>query len=130
MDLVAGNVNLGTMTWTSASSQIRAGRLVPIAVTASATIKEFPDLPTFGELGFPDLTALTWFGLSGPAGLPHGITQQLNAAVAEMLEQPPVKQRLDRDAVETRTMSAQEFTAFVVREIDKWAPIAKRAIGK
>src|SRR5215468_3975731 len=47
MDLVSGTVNLGTMTWTSALSQIRAGKVVPIAVTSSAWLAEFPDLMTF-----------------------------------------------------------------------------------
>src|SRR5262245_3941617 len=129
MDLVAGTVNVGTMTWTSALSQIRTGKVVPIAVTASARLKEFPELPTFGELGYPELTAVSWFALSGPAGLPNDITLRLNAAVAEMLELPAVKARLERDAVETRAMSPSEFTDFVAREIDKWAPVAKR-VGK
>jgi tripartite-type tricarboxylate transporter receptor subunit TctC len=130
VDLVAGTVNVGTMTWTSALSQIRAGKLMPIAVTASARLKEFPELPTFAELGYGELTAVSWFALSGPAGLPSDITLRLNAAVAELLELPAVKARLARDAVETRAMSPQQFTDFVAREIDKWAPVAKRVMGK
>ena len=70
MDLVAGTVNVGTMTWTSALGQIRAGRVIPIAVSASARLTEFPDLPTFKEHGYEELTAVSWFALSGPAGLP------------------------------------------------------------
>src|SRR5262249_29714784 len=73
MDLVSGNVNVGTMTWTSALAQIRAGKIVPIAVSSRARLAEFPDLPTFQELGYPDLTAVSWFALSGPAGLPQDI---------------------------------------------------------
>src|SRR5262249_32774325 len=79
MDLISGNVNVGTMTWTSALAQIRAGKVIPIAVTASERLAEFPDLPTFKDLGYDDLTAVTWFALSGPAGLPNDITQRLNA---------------------------------------------------
>ena len=74
MDLISGNVNVGTMTWTSALAQIRAGKVIPIAVTANARLAEFPDLPTFKDLGYDDLTAVTWFALSGPAGLPNDIT--------------------------------------------------------
>jgi tripartite-type tricarboxylate transporter receptor subunit TctC len=40
-----------------------------------------------------------------------------------------VKKRLERDAIETRAMSPQEFTRFVAGEIDKWAPVAKRVMG-
>ena len=71
---------------------------------------------------------MTWFALSGPAGLPKDVTQRLNAAVAEMLGLPDVRKRLDRDAVETRVMTSDEFTAFVASEIDKWTPVARRVM--
>jgi tripartite-type tricarboxylate transporter receptor subunit TctC len=129
MDLVSGNVNVGTMTWTSALSQIRAGTVVPIAVTSNARLAEFPDLPTFKDQGYPELTAVSWFALSGPAGLPPDITQRLNAAVAKMLALPEVRKRLDRDAVETRTMSSEEFTHFMASEIAKWTPVARRVMS-
>jgi tripartite-type tricarboxylate transporter receptor subunit TctC len=116
------------MTWTSALTQIRAGKVIPIAVTSNARLAEFPDLPTFKDLGYADLTAVSWFALSGPAGLPNDITAQLNSAVARMLELPEVRRRLDRDAVETRIMSSDEFTKFVASEIDKWAPVARRVM--
>ncbi len=128
MDLVSGNVNLGTMTWTSALGQIRAGKVVPIVVSSRARLAEFPDLPTFKDLGYDDLTAVSWFALSGPAGLPKDITQRLNATVATMLERPEVRKRLDRDSIETHAMSPEEFTQFVAGEIAKWTPVAKRVM--
>ncbi len=83
MDLVSGTVNVGTMTWTSALGQIRAGKVIPIAVSSSARLAEFPTLRTFKEQGYEDLTAVSWFALSGPAGLPADITLRLNQAVAQ-----------------------------------------------
>src|SRR5215831_6360860 len=126
LDLIAGNVNVGTMTWTSALTQLRAGKVFPIAVTSRARLAEFPDLPTFKELGYDDLTAVSWFALSGPAGLPKDLTERLNAAVAAMLDLPEVKKRLERDAIETQVMSPEQFTRFVAGEIERWAPAAKR----
>jgi len=61
--------------------------------------------------------------------LPNDITQRLNAAVAKMLELPDVRKRLDRDAVETRVMTSDEFTAFVASEIDRWTPVARRVMS-
>jgi tripartite-type tricarboxylate transporter receptor subunit TctC len=128
MDLIAGTVNVGTMTWTSALSQIRAGKVIPIAVTASRRLAEFPELPTFRDLGYGEFTAVSWFALSGPAGLPREITLKLNSSVAAMLERPDIRARLDRDAIETRPMTPEEFTQFVAAEIDKWGPVAKRVM--
>ena len=128
MDLVAGTVHVGTMTWTSALGQIRAGKIVPIAVTSSNRLAEFPDLATFKDQGYEDLTAVSWFGLSGPAGLPADVTLRLNQAVGKMLEEPDVRKRMERDSIETRVMTSDEFTQFVASEIAKWVPIARRVM--
>ncbi len=128
MDLVAGTVNIGTMTWTSALGQVRSGKLTPIAVTAGRRLAEFPDLQTFKEQGYPEMTVVSWFALSGPAGMPADVTRKLNAAVAQMIVQPEVRKRLDRDAIETQTMTPEEFTAFVAAEIANWGAIAKRVL--
>lgn len=130
MDLVSGNVNLGTMTWTSALAQIRSGKVIPIVVSSRARLAKFPDLPTFRDLGYDDLTAVSWFALSGPAGLPKDITQRLNTSVATMLEQAEVRKRLDRDSIETQAMGSEEFTQFVANEIAKWTPVAKRVMQR
>jgi tripartite-type tricarboxylate transporter receptor subunit TctC len=126
MDLVAGTVNVGTMTWTTALGQIRAGKVIPIALTSGTRVAEYPDLPTFKELGYPELVATTWFGLSGPAGVPNEIVQKLNRAVVKVMALPEVRKRLERDAIETRAMTSEEFTTFMASEIEKWGPLAKR----
>jgi tripartite-type tricarboxylate transporter receptor subunit TctC len=128
MDLIAGNVKLGTMTWTTAIGQIRGGQIIPLAVSASARLAEFPDLPTFSELGYPDLVTLTWYALSGPAGLPGDIVQKLNGAVTRTMELPNVRRQLQRDAIETRSMTSEEITRYMTSEIAKWGPVAKRIV--
>jgi tripartite-type tricarboxylate transporter receptor subunit TctC len=114
------------MTWTTANAQIRSGHVVPIAVSSNARLPEFPDLPTFKELGYPDLVTTTWYALSGPVGLPSEITGKLNAAVAKILTDPEVRRRYERDAIEVRPMTSEEITNYMASEIEKWAPIAKR----
>jgi tripartite-type tricarboxylate transporter receptor subunit TctC len=99
--------------------------MIPIAVTSNARLPEAPDLPTFKELGY-DLVATTWYGMSGPAGLPSDIVQRVNRSVAEMLKKPQVRERLKSDGVETEVMTEQQFTAFVGSESAKWGPLAKR----
>src|SRR5262249_1184339 len=128
MDLIAGNVNVATMTWTTAIGQIRAGRVVRLAVSSSARLPEFPDLPTFKEAGYPELVTLTWYALSGPAGLAPDIVEKLNGTVASMLTLPRVVKQFERDAIEARPMTPEETTRYMASEIDKWAPLAKRIV--
>jgi tripartite-type tricarboxylate transporter receptor subunit TctC len=128
LDLLAGNVLFGTMTWSSALGQIRAGKVIPIAVSSKARVAEYPDVPTLAESGYPDLVANTWYALSGPAGVPDEIVQKLNRAVAEVLDMPDVKKRLDDDAIEREPMTPEQVTAFFAAEIAKWGPIAKQFV--
>jgi tripartite-type tricarboxylate transporter receptor subunit TctC len=124
-DLIGGHVKLGSMTFTTASSQIRAGNVVPLAVSSNTRLKEFPDLPTFKELGYPDLVATTWFSLSGPKGLPPDIVKKVNAAVDKAKDSPEVQKRLELEAMETEKMSPEQFTKFMADELAKWGPVAK-----
>jgi len=127
-DVVSGTVNMASMTWSSALGQIRGGTVIPIAVTASARLPEFSSVPTLKELGYEDLVATTWFGLSGPAGLPKDIVEKLNRAVIEILDRPAVRERIQRDAIETRKMTAKEFTRFQASELEIWGPLAKQFV--
>jgi tripartite-type tricarboxylate transporter receptor subunit TctC len=128
LDLLAGNVLFGSMTWSSALGQIRAGKVIPIAVSSRARVAEYPDVPTLAESGYPDLVANTWYALSGPARLPDEIVLKLNRAVAEVLALPDVKKKLDDDAIEREPMTPAQVTKLFAGEIAKWGPIAKRFV--
>jgi tripartite-type tricarboxylate transporter receptor subunit TctC len=119
---------MASMTWSSAAGQIRGGTVIPLAVTASARLPEYPNVPTLKELGYDDLVATTWFGLSGPAGVPKDIVDKLNRAVIEILDKPAVREQIKRDAIETRKMTPEEFTQFQASELANWGPLAKRFV--
>jgi tripartite-type tricarboxylate transporter receptor subunit TctC len=126
-DLVAGHVKIGMMSFSTAGEQVRAGKLVPLAVSSAARLADFPDVPTLAELGYDDLVATTWWALSAPAGLPVEVADKINRAVAEAFALPQVKKQLAQDAVEMKMMTPGEVTQFMRAEIDKWVPVARRA---
>jgi tripartite-type tricarboxylate transporter receptor subunit TctC len=128
LDLIAGHVKIGAMAWSSAVEHIRAGNVQALGVSAQNRLAGFPDVPTFKELGYPDLVAATWFSLSGPAKLPTEISHRLNAAVVEVMQQLEVQKQLAQDGVEIKSLTPEEFTKFVESETARWAPVAK-AIG-
>jgi tripartite-type tricarboxylate transporter receptor subunit TctC len=128
LDLIAGHVKIGAMAWSSAVEQIRAGNVQALGVSSQERLAGFPDVPTFKELGYPDLVAATWFALSGPAKLPPEISHRLNAAVVEVMQEPAVQKQLAQDGIELKSLTTEEFTRFVAAETARWAPVAK-AIG-
>src|SRR5258706_156588 len=69
-DLVGGHIAFSSQTVSSTAGQLHAGTLIGVAQTGKDRMPDFPTVPTFNELGYPDLIGTTWFSLSGPAGLP------------------------------------------------------------
>jgi tripartite-type tricarboxylate transporter receptor subunit TctC len=129
-DLIAGHVPLGSVTFSSAAELVRSGKVRPLAVSSEKRLANFPDIPTFRELGYDDLVAATWFGFSGPAKLPDAIAQALGREITDnILHRPAVQKRLAQDEIETRLMTPDEFSKFVAGEVARWAPLAREIKG-
>jgi tripartite-type tricarboxylate transporter receptor subunit TctC len=131
-DVVAGQVPFSTSTLSSTSGFLHANTLIGIAVTAPERVSDFPDLPTFKELGHPELLDNTWFAFSGPAQFPDDIATKLNRAVVAAVAQPDVQERFRHDGFLAQPMTTQEFTTFVASENTKWKAVIEHAglVGK
>jgi len=126
-DMIAGHVSAGSTTLSTAATQIRAGKLRALAVSSSRRLVDFPDVPTYAELGYPELTATIWFSLSGPAGVPRDIVNRLNSEVRRILQQSDVRERLRLEGVEIGDLDPQAFSAYVAAELKRWAPVVRAA---
>jgi tripartite-type tricarboxylate transporter receptor subunit TctC len=129
-DLIAGHIPVISTTLTTAASQIRAGRARALAISAPARLPEFPDVPTYREMGYADLVATVWFSLSGPASMPEDIVTRLNNEVNRALDLPEVRERLKPEGIVPQRMSAREFSAYVAEEVKRWAPVVKASGAK
>ena len=126
LDVVAGHVKIASMNWSTAREHVVAGSLTAIAITASKRIPDQPALPTFAELGYSDLVMATWYGLSGPVGLPKDVVAKLNKAAIDSLNEPRVKRQLELEAAEPKALTPAEFTAFIAEEVKRWSPTTTR----
>jgi tripartite-type tricarboxylate transporter receptor subunit TctC len=124
-DLVAGQIPAAFMTFTSANAFIKAGKLKAIAITATQRIAEYPTIPTFAELGYPELTSTTWFSLSGPAGMPAALVDKINAEVRRGLKTDAAVRELASEDIETHDWDAATFTRFVKTEIERYEPLVR-----
>jgi tripartite-type tricarboxylate transporter receptor subunit TctC len=82
-----------------------------------------PDLPTFAELGQPDLTAEEWFGVLLPAGAPAPIVDGLHRAIAAAAATPELQEGLARLEYRTATVSPRDFAERIRAERERWRPI-------
>lgn len=129
-DLVAGHVPVACLTLTTASAQLGAGTVRAVAISTAHRLASYPGIATFAELGYPDLTASTWFAISGPKGVPADVVDRINAAVIKAWQQPDVRKLLDRDAIEAEPLTPAQFTAFFKAEAGRWTPFARASGAK
>ena len=124
-DTIAGHIPALFTTLSTASAQIQAGKLRALAITSSKRMPEFPNVPTFAELGYPKLVALTWFSLSGPPGMPAPLVDKLNKEVRKIMQSPAAKDMLAKSSMETFDWDSARFTQYVGEELKQWAPMIK-----
>ena len=124
-DAIAGHIHGISTTVTTASAQIRAGRLRALGLTSEQRLPDYPGVPTFRELGYRDVVGTVWFSLSGPVGLPPEVVNRLNGEVRRILQLPDVQARLRPDGILPNQLDAKAFSAFLVAEVNRWGPIVQ-----
>lgn len=129
-DLVAGQIPLASITLNTAGPQLRAGKARALGFTSRNRIEDYPDVPTFTELGYPQLVASTWFSLSGPAKMPEEIAVKLNAEVRKALVLPDVKARFRSEGIETADYDVPAFNHFVAEESRRWTDVVRKSGAK
>ena len=125
--LLAGDVDTMFDAIASSAPHLRDGRIRALAVSSPQRIPAFPDVPTFVEQGLPDVVVLSWFGLSGPGGLPAPLAQRLNELTLRILHEPEMVQRLQDLGSTPNRMTRADFTDFVANEISKWRRVVQAA---
>jgi tripartite-type tricarboxylate transporter receptor subunit TctC len=126
-DLIAGTIPVGIDVITAFVPMVKAGQIRPLAVTTKARSPLLPDVPTVVELGLPQLVAENYFGVSGPAGLPPEVTDKLGKALAAIVADPAIVKRFEELGITVVKMSSAEFTSFIARQVNDWAPAIKAA---
>jgi tripartite-type tricarboxylate transporter receptor subunit TctC len=126
-DLVGEQSDMMFASLASALPHIKSGRLRPIAVTSAERLEVLPDTPTFAQAGYPQFDVRDWAGLVGPASLPAGVVERLNAEVAKALAEPGLAQRFAQMGVYLQTSTSAAFGNWVRKEIPKWGEVVRRA---
>src|SRR5436853_7703486 len=79
--------------------QAAAGTIVPLAVTSTERIPALQDVPTFAEIGYPEMNGAIWFWLAGPKGLPAPVVARLNEEIRRLVAAPETKLMFDKSAL-------------------------------
>ena len=129
-DLLGGKIDLMCDQTTNTTSQIKAGRVKPYAVTTTTRLPTMKDAPTLNELGLKNFELSAWHGLWAPKGTPKPVIDQLSKALQVAIKDASVTQRFaDLGAVPVTDADATPaaLQARVKTEINRWGPIIKAA---
>ena len=127
MAIMSGEAQVNFATLPAVVPQIRAGKVRAIGLASKERNPAVPDAPTMAELGLADFEVGTWSGLIAPRGVPADVVKKINDAVAEVVNDPAIRKRLVDEGTEIRTMSPQDFAAFMRSENARWVKVIKDA---
>jgi tripartite-type tricarboxylate transporter receptor subunit TctC len=126
-DLVGGRVQIMFDAAPSLIQHVRSGKLRVLAAASPQRNRLLPEVPTFAELGYPQVAVSLWYGLLVPAGTPRPAIDRLNRETTKVLEQNEVREKLLAQGAEPMPGAPEAFASFMRDEMAKWAPVVKQA---
>ena len=127
IDLVAGRITMMFDATPSLLPHITSGKLRPLAAASPQRHRLLPDMPSFAELGYPEMDIALWYGVVAPANTPGPIVQRLNAELAKIVDMPDIRQSLAEQGADVQGGTPAEFDAFMRRESARWSEVVKQA---
>jgi tripartite-type tricarboxylate transporter receptor subunit TctC len=128
-DLLGGQVHVMFDNMPSSIEHIRAGRLRPLAVTATARLPALPDVPPLGDF-VPGFETSAWAGIGAPKNTPAEIIDALNREINAALADPKMQARFADLGGQVLALSPSEYARRITEETDKWAKVIKFAGAK
>jgi tripartite-type tricarboxylate transporter receptor subunit TctC len=128
-DLLGGQISLMFASVVTGAPQVKAGKLKALGVTSARRIAQLPEVPAIAE-AVPGYESNAWFGVFAPAKTPTDTVNRLQQAIAAALKTPDLAARLDAESALPVGNTPEQFAAFVVADITKWARIVKASGAK
>jgi len=125
-DLLGGHVDIGFNVTTTALPHVKAGKLVPLAVSSPKRLAPFSEVPTVAELGFPEMEITLWAGVLAPAGTPAQIIKRLNTELVKIIDSPEIREQWISGGAEAVPTTPEEFAAFIQSEHARWSRLIKQ----
>jgi tripartite-type tricarboxylate transporter receptor subunit TctC len=126
-DVLGGHIELGIGTVALLSPQVSGGRMRAVAVTGDRRSHAMPDVPALAEQGFPGFSALAWWGILAPAGVPREIIAKFHAELVKTLNQPDVRKQLTEQLGMDLVLSdPPAMQKFILAEMARWGKVVKQ----
>ena len=125
--VMSGEVTLNVNDLSTFQAQIKEGKLKALAVAHTSRLKPLPNVPTFTELGMPDIVSSSWWGIAVPVKTPTAVQTTLRDWNQKIVTNPEYIARLAEMAFEPLNMTPEQTKIFITAEIQKWQAVAQAA---
>lgn len=129
-DLIAGNVDMMFDGLGSSAAHIKGGRIKAMMVSGAKRNAAFPDVPCSAELGLPDYTVSTWYGVWAPKGTPADAQGRAIEEIRRACQTDEAKAVWASQGAEFPNLTTNQFDAFIKKELSKWSQVVKASGAK
>jgi tripartite-type tricarboxylate transporter receptor subunit TctC len=129
-DLIAGNVDCMFDGLGSSAQHIKAGRIKALMMSGGKRNPAFPDVPSASEVGLPEYTVTTWYGLWAPKGTPADVQARIVEDMKKALATEELKAIWANNGAEIPNLATTAYGGFVSSEIKRWASVVKASGAK
>lgn len=120
-NLVGGQVDVAFLPMVAVAPHMKTGKVKVLAVGGEARSPMAPDVPTFKELGYPEMTNYIWSSLAAPAGTPDAVINKLHSVFDKILREPEIRTKWGQVDGEPLPMTPAEFSKFMHADMKRWA---------
>ncbi len=124
-DVIAGQVTTAVLGAAAVLPHIKAGRLIPLAVSTRKRSVMLPDTPTLAESGATDVDVAQWSAVFALEGTPAPVMAKLRTSILASLAEPDIKQKLENAAMDISTVTPEAFQQRIVQDRERWAKLIK-----
>jgi tripartite-type tricarboxylate transporter receptor subunit TctC len=128
--ILGGEVTFVFSTMPPAVSNVKSGRLRPLAVTSPKRSGAAPEVPTMVEAGLPNFEIVLYSGVLGPKGMERALVRRINAEFGKAVRAPEMQQVWQNIGADPIAISPEEFESATVKEIAKLGPVVKASGAK
>ena len=125
-DIMGGIVDSNVEALTNAVPNVNAGQYRALAVLSTERQALMPEVPTFRELGYPDVVGETWYGVFAPAGTPKPVVDKLNAALRKITASPAFVDSMQKIGNEAKSGTPAELLSSTQEQSKIWGGLIKR----
>jgi tripartite-type tricarboxylate transporter receptor subunit TctC len=125
--LLGGHAQTGILYDVDIKGPVEAGKLRILATATDKRLDNYPNVPTFGEAGYPDVKLTAWYGVAAPKGVPMEASDKLKDALTKTFQHPEVQKMLTHIGYVPLYRDADQFRKFVSEEDEKYRKVAREA---